>query len=125
MKKVLRVLGIALITLAFGGLSFAADTSMGTTEKKTETKTTTKAKSTTVTGEVTSVDAKAGTLTVKGKDKDINLNAMSRAKAALGKIKVGDTVKVTYTEKDGQMNASSVSAVTKAKASDSMEKKTK
>ena len=112
MQKALRLLVLALVTVAFAGAGFAADKSMEKTEKaSSDTKSTTKAKSVTTTGEVTSVDAKAGTLTVKGKDKDINLNATSRAKAALGHIKAGDTVKVTYTEKDGQLNASSVSLV--------------
>ena len=46
-----------------------------------------------VTGEVTSVDAKAGTFTVKAKDKEINLVADSKTtKAALEKLKVGDMV---------------------------------
>src|ERR1043166_7018900 len=121
MKKALRLLVLAFVTVAFAGASFAADTSMEKTEKaKSDTKST-KSKPVTTTGEVTAVDAKAGTLMVKGKDKDISLNATSRAKAALGHIKAGDTVKVTYTEKDGQMNASSVSVVKdrpKAKSSD-------
>src|SRR5437660_5542542 len=131
MKKVLRVLIVALITVAFGGVSFAADKStdkstdksMEKTDKKTPVKSE-KPKPTNTTGEVTSVDAKAGTLTVKGKDKEINLNAISRAKAALGKIKVGDMVKVTYTEQDGKMNASSVSVVkgTAKKSDTAMEK---
>jgi Cu/Ag efflux protein CusF len=124
MKKVLRVLGVALITLAFGGLSFAASSSIGTAGdpsqtpeaaakregvKKEGSSTSPKPKSTTTTGEVTAVDSKAGMLTVKTKDKDLNLNASSKAKSALGKVKVGDMVKVTYTEQDGKMTASSVS----------------
>ena len=84
-------------------------------EKKTEMKSET-AKTTRITGEVTSVDSKAGTLTVKTKDKDLNLNASSKAKSALGKVKVGDMVKVTYAEKDGKMLASSIAGA-KAKKS--------
>ena len=69
-----------------------------------------------VTGEVTSVDAKAGTFTVKAKDKEINLVADSKStKAALEKLKVGDMARVSYTEKDGKMIASSVRA-SKSKA---------
>ena len=124
MKKVLRLLVLAFVTVAFAGAGFAADKAADKSmDKSSETKSTTKSKSVTTTGEVTAIDAKAGTLTVKGKDKDMNLNATSRAKAALGHIKAGDTVKVTYTEKDGQLNASSVSLVKdrpkSTKASDS------
>ena len=69
-----------------------------------------------VTGEVTSVDAKAGTFTVKAKDKEINLVADSKTtKAALEKLKVGDMVRVSYSEKDGKMIASSVKAESKAR----------
>lgn len=105
MKNMLKVLVVALTALAFGGASFAADTA---------TKTTTKSEKPTAmsaTGAVTAMDAKAGTLTVKANDKDLDLTASSKAKKALGKVKVGDTVKVSYTEKDGKMNASSVSVV--------------
>ena len=84
-------------------------------EKKTEMKSET-AKTTRITGEVTSVDSKAGTLTVKTKDKEANLIADSNAKGALGKVKVGDMVKVTYAEKDGKMLASSIAGA-KAKKS--------
>ena len=87
MKNTIKVLIVALATLAFSGLSFAQ----------------TKAKPTPITGEVTSVDATAGTLTVKAKDNDINLTADSKAaKSALGKVKVGDMVRASYTEKDGK-----------------------
>ena len=123
MKNMLKVLVIALTALAFSGVSFAADTAT-----KSDTKAE-KPKATSTTGAVTAVDAKAGTLTVKTADKSLDLTATSKAKSALGKVKVGDTVKVSYTEKDGKMNASSLSVVkppstaaTKA-AGDMMEKK--
>lgn len=117
MKRMIRVLVIGLTTMVFSGVSFAqakpATPAAPTMEKKAETK----AKTIRVTGEVTSVDAKAGTLAIKAKDKDINLTAESKsAKAALGKLKVGEMVGVSYTEKDGKMIASSVKAETKSKA---------
>lgn len=117
MKRMIRVLVIGLTTLAFSGLSFAqakpATPAGPTVEKKAETK----AKISRVSGEVTAVDAKAGTLAIKAKDKDVNLTAESKsAKSALGKIKVGDMVRVSYTEKDGKMIASSVKAEAKSKA---------
>ena len=136
MKNALRVLIVALTTLAFSSIGFAqekkttpatpATPAAPATEKKTEKSE--KPKTSRVTGEVTSVDAKAGMLNVKAKDKDLKLTAeSSSAKGALEKVKVGDMVKVSYTEKDGKMVASSIDK-TKAKAeekkSDTMEKKT-
>jgi ribosomal protein S1 len=128
MKNVLRVLVVALISVAFSGISFAqakpatpatpATPPAPAMEKKTEMKSE-KAKTTRITGEVTSVDSKAGTLTVKTKDKETNLIADSNAKGALEKVKVGDMVKATYTEKDGKMLASSIAGVkSKAKKSE-------
>ena len=105
MKNMLKVLVIALTALAFSGGSFAADTAPKTTTKSE------KPAAMSATGAVTAMDAKAGTLTVKTKDKDLDLTASSKAKKALGKVKVGDNVKVSYTEKDGKMNASSISVV--------------
>ena len=105
MKNMLKVLVIALTALAFSGVSFAADT---VTKSQTKAE---KPKAMSATGAVTAVDAKAGTLSVKTKDKDLDLTATSKAKGALGKVKVGDMVKVSYTEKDGKMNASSITMV--------------
>ena len=123
MKSMLKVLVIALTALAFSGVGFAADTAT-----KSDTKAE-KPKAMSASGAVTAVDAKAGTLTVKTADKSLDLTATSKAKGALGKVKVGDMVKVSYTDKDGKMNASSISVVkspstaaTKA-AGDMMEKK--
>jgi type IV secretory pathway VirB6-like protein len=99
-KNMLKVLVIALTALAFSGVSFAADTA-----------TKSKPKAMSVTGAVTAVDAKAGTVSVKTKDKDLDLTATSKGKGALGKVKVGDMVKVSYAEKDGKMNASSITMV--------------
>ncbi|HYY25696.1 MAG TPA: hypothetical protein VE689_09410, partial [Candidatus Udaeobacter sp.] len=74
MKNALRILIVALTVVAFGGVSFAqekkaspatpATPASPSTEKKTEMKSE-KAKTGRITGEVTSVDAKAGMLTVK------------------------------------------------------------
>jgi uncharacterized protein YbbC (DUF1343 family) len=104
-KSILKVLVIALTALAFSGVSFAADTA---TKPQTKAE---KPKAMSTTGAVTAVDAKAGTLSVKTKDKDLDLTATSKAKGALGKVKVGDMVKVSYTEKDGKMSASSITMV--------------
>jgi len=122
----IKVLVIALTSLAFNGVSFAqakpatpatpATPSAPAMENKTEMKSE-KAKTNRITGEVTSLDAKAGTFAVKTKDKEINLTADSKStKGALEKLKMGDMVRVSYTEKDGKMIANSVKAESKTTA---------
>ena len=122
MKNTLQMFVLALTTVAFAGLGMAADKSME--KAPAEAAKAEKAKTTSATGEVKSVDAKAGMLTVKVKDKDVNLTAESKsAKSALEKVKVGDMVKVSYTEKDGKMTATSIAAVkAEKKAEPAMEK---
>ena len=71
-------------------------------EKKAE-----KPKTMSATGEVASVDAKMGMLSVKVKDKAMSFTAETKA---LEKVKAGDRVTVSYTEKEGKMMASSVKA---------------
>jgi uncharacterized iron-regulated membrane protein len=135
MKNMIKVLVVALTTLSFSALGFAQTkpatpatpaTPAAPAEKKTETKSE-KAKTHRVTGELTSVDAKAGTFAVKGNDKEVKLAADSKsAKDALEKVKVGDMVRVSYTEKDGKMIATSVKAGSKTateKKGDVTEKK--
>jgi Cu/Ag efflux protein CusF len=120
-KNTLRAIVIGMTTLAFAGVSFAqakpatpATPSAPAAEKKSEMKSE-KAKTTRITGEVTSVDPKTGMLTVKTKDKEVNLTADSKAKGELEKVKPGDMVRVSATEKDGKMIATSV-APTKSAA---------
>jgi hypothetical protein len=132
-KNMIKILVVALTTLSFSALGFAqakpatpATPAAPSTEKKTEMKSE-KAKTNRITGEVTSLDAKAGEFAVKEKDKEVKLTAESKsAKSALEKLKVGDMVKVSYTEKDGKMIASSVKAepkTTAAKPEKATEKK--
>ena len=122
MKNILKVVVIALTNLSLNGVSFAqakpatpAPPAAPATEKKTEMKSE-KAQATVLTGRVTSVDAKAGKLTLKAEDKEINLTTDSKStKAALEKLKVGDTAKVF--EKGGKVIAASpVKAESKTKA---------
>jgi len=121
-KSMIEVAVIALTSLAFNAASFAqakpatpATPTAPTMEKKTEMKSE-KAQATVLKGRVTSVDAKTGKLTVKTKDKEVNLTTDSKStKAALEKLKVGDTAKVF--EKDGKVIAASpVKAESKTKA---------
>jgi Cu/Ag efflux protein CusF len=120
-KNMIKVLVIALTSLAFSSVSFAqakpATPATPTTPAAPAMEKSEKAKTNRLTGEITSVDVKAGTFTVKGKDKEINLVTDSKStKAEVEKLKVGDTVRVSYTEKDGKMIASSVRAESKSKA---------
>jgi Cu/Ag efflux protein CusF len=121
-KTMITLLLIALTSLAFNGLSFAqakpatpATPASPATEKKPEMKSQ-QEQATVLTGKVTSVDAKAGKLTVKTKDKEVNLTTDSKStKAALEKLKIGDTAKVF--EKGGKVIAASpVKAESKDKA---------
>jgi Cu/Ag efflux protein CusF len=119
-KNMIRVLVIALTSLAFSGVSFAqakpATPATPATPAAPAMEKSEKAKTNSVTGEVTSVDVKAGTFTVKGKDKEINLVADSKStKAEVERLKVGDTVRVSYTEKDGKIIARSVRTESKSK----------
>ncbi len=121
MKNMIKILVIALTSLAFSGVSFAqakpATPATPATPAAPAMEKSEKAKNNRLTGEITSVDVKAGTFTVKGKDKEINLVADSKStKAEMEKLKVGDTVRVSYTEKDGKMIASSVRSESKSKA---------
>jgi Cu/Ag efflux protein CusF len=100
-KNIIKVLVIASASLTFNGLSFAqakpptpATPAPPATEKKPEMKSQ-QEQATVLTGKVTSVDAKAGKLTVKTKDKEVNLTTDSKTtRAALEKLKLGDTAKV-------------------------------
>jgi hypothetical protein len=121
-KNILNLVVVAFTALIFGGVAIAQDRKAEKMEKSAADKPmtdqksekSTKAKSGTATGEVTSVDPKSGQLTVKAKDKDLNLMAESKsAKSALDKVNIGDTVRVTYTDKDGKMVVSSVKAESK------------
>jgi hypothetical protein len=122
MKNVSKVLILLSTSLAFNSLSFPqtkpatpATSAPPTTEKKTEMKSE-RAQATVLTGKVTSVDAMAGKLTVKTKDKEVNLTTDSKTtKAALEKLKVGDTAKIF--ERGGEVIAASpVKAESKTKA---------
>ena len=118
MKSVLRLFLVPLVALAFAGVSFAQATpatpATPASPAKKEVKKVEKPKATRITGEIVSLDAKAGTLTVKVNGKEMSFTAETKgAKSALGKVKVGEQVRVSYTEKGGKLIAHSV---TQAKA---------
>lgn len=123
MKSMLRILLVPFVTLAFAGFVAAQGTSSGTAPSKSSTtSSTTKSSDTTKSskstaaktqrarGELTAADTKAGSAKVKTKDKELSLNAESQeAKDSLAKMKVGDSVRVAYTESDGKLMLKSIS----------------
>lgn len=146
-KKVLSLVVALLFVLSVAGLSIAADEKKAApaeakkeaapakAEAKKEAAPAAKAeakkapaKVQQVTGEVTAVDAKANTLTVKGAKGDVALTAdkatvkIGKDKKSLADVKVGDKVTVKFSEADGKNVAKSV-AVAAAKAEKKAEKK--
>ncbi|GAB4405756.1 MAG: hypothetical protein OHK0032_00390 [Thermodesulfovibrionales bacterium] len=124
MKKAIAIIVSLIFVLSVAGLSFAAEekkpaTPAKTEEKKAEKKAPAKVKQ--VTGEVTAVDAKGNTLTVKGKKAEVSLTTDEKTTVKIGKEKktladvmVGDKATVKYAEVDGKNVAKSI-AVTPAK----------
>ncbi len=103
MKKVLTVIFSLLFVLSLAGFGFAA--------KKAPVKVKT------ITGEVTAVDAAAGTLTVKSAKQEVSLSTNDKTSITVGKekktladIQSGAKVKVKYTEADGKNVAESIAA---------------
>jgi ribosomal protein S1 len=142
MKKTIAIIVAVLFVFALTSISFAAEkkAAPAPVEKKEaapvkaeEKKAPEKVMS--VTGDVVAVDAKAMTLTVKGKKGDVALSTndkttvkMGKEKKALADVKVGDKVKVKYTEVDGKNIAKSIAikpAVTAAPAEKKAEPVTK
>lgn len=123
MKKAIAIIVAVLFVFALTSISFAAEKEAAPV-KAEEKKAPEKVMS--VTGDVVAVDAKAMTLTVKGKKGDVALSTndkttvkMGKEKKALADVKVGDKVKVKYTEVDGKNIAKSIAikpAVTAAPA---------
>jgi len=112
MKKTIAIIVAVLFVFALTSISFAAEKEAAPV-KAEEKKAPEKVMS--VTGDVVAVDAKAMTLTVKGKKGDVALSTndkttvkMGKEKKALADVKVGDKVKVKYTEVDGKNIAKSV-----------------
>ena len=61
-------------------------------------------------GEVTSVDAKSGKLSLKTSTEELNLDVQgSAAKTTLSDIKVGDRINVSYQDNGGMLVANSIS----------------
>jgi Cu/Ag efflux protein CusF len=119
MKKALAIIVSLLFVLSVAGFCFAAEKAVGkkgtavAMEEKSVEKAPVKIKY--VTGEVTAVDAAAGTLTVKSKKQEVSLSTESKTVIRMGKekktladITSGEKVKVRYTEVDGKNMAKSI-----------------
>ena len=115
MKKAIAIIVSVLFVLSVAGLSFAADKAApaAAPAEKAEKKAPAKVKQ--VTGEVAAVDAKANTLTVKGKKGDVMVNTDDKTSVKVGKekksladVKMGDKVTVKYAEMDGKNVAKSI-----------------
>jgi ribosomal protein S1 len=122
MKKTIAIIVAVLFVFALTSISIAAEKKAAPAPMEKKEAAPVKAeekkapeKVMSVTGDVVAVDAKAMTLTVKGKKGDVALSTndkttvkMGKEKKALADVKVGDKVKVKYTEVDGKNIAKSV-----------------
>ena len=116
MRDMTKLWLVLVALFAFVGTGFAQGTTPAptkpaapakTTEKKEVKETAAKVQRGRV--EVVSLDAKAGTLKGKGPTKDATFIAESKeTKDALTKVKVGDQVRISFSEKDGKLLLHSV-----------------
>ena len=87
-------------------------------EKKAKTTSTTKtAKPQRLKGEITALDVKAGTVSVKGASGEKSFVTQDAAKDTLEILKIGEEVKVTYSEKDQRLVATSLRRIKPKSAS--------
>jgi len=106
-------------------LANSTETGVAADKKPADKKanTTSAAKPQRLKGEVTALDVKAGTVSVKGASGEKSFVTQDAAKDSLEILKIGEQVKVTYSEKDKRLVATSLrrmkpksaSAETKAK----------
>lgn len=107
MKKILALMAALMMVVAFGGLTFAEEGKKAEEPAKATKKAAEKVKQ--LTGEVTAVDTKANTVTVKGKKGESTCEVTADTKITAGKeaktladVKVGDKVTCKHVEKDGK-----------------------
>ncbi len=100
MRKATAIVVSVLFVLSLAVLSFAAEQKAA--EKKAP------AKVNQISGEVSAVDAKAKTFTVKGPKGEVALSLEEKSNVKLADIKTGDKVTVKYKEMDGKNVAISV-----------------
>lgn len=128
MREIMKLLLAPVIIFAFVGTSLAQGTTPAPAKPAAPAKTTEKkevVKILRARGELTAADAKAGTLKLKLKDKELSFTAESKeSKEGLVKVKVGDNVRVTYTEKEGKLTLRSVGKVRTRSDAKSTQQKT-
>ena len=94
--------------------SAAPESGKNTADKKPankKAKTTGAAKPQRLKGEITALDVKAGTVSVKGASGEKSFVTQDAAKDTLEILKIGEEVKVTYSEKDEKLVATSLRRV--------------
>ena len=117
MTRIHKLLAVPLFVILLAGLSFSAETpSTKNTTKEGAKKAPAQKKSTTAKkpkvqkfiGNVSAVDTKTGSVSVKGTAGEKKFMTQDAAKDALERLAVGDRVRVQYTEQDGKLTTSSV-----------------
>lgn len=129
MKKIFALMIALMMVVAFGGSTFAEEAKKAAEPAKTvEPAKEVKKAPKQLTGEVTAVDAKANTVTVKGKKGESTCEVTADTKITAGKeaktladVKVGDKVECKHVEKDGK----SVCKSLKIKTAEKKEEKKK
>jgi hypothetical protein len=112
MKKAIAIVLSLMFIFALTSVTFAA-------EKKAAHKQ--------ITGEVTAVDAKANTVTVKSKKAEVTVSIDDKTKftpkgKTIADVKDGEKVMVKYTEADGK-NTAKIVKIKESKKAEKMEKK--
>jgi hypothetical protein len=105
----LLVAPLMVLSLAVAGFAGTQSATTGSQTTATEKKMEPMEKAMTFTGKVTAVNEADKTIVVKGKEAEKTFDVSSVTIG--GAVKPGQTVHVTYTEKEGKMIASSVSGM--------------
>jgi hypothetical protein len=122
---VLLVFGVS--SVGFGADSAPAKNSTSSSETKPKAdkgKKTTASKPQKLKGEITVLDTKTGTLTVKGPTDSKSFVTQDAAKDSVERMTVGEQVRVVYSEKEGKLLATSVKRM-KIKSSSTKESQKK
>ena len=136
MKKIFALMVAMMLVVAFSGATFAEEKAVEAPKAAEAAKTAEPAKAAEpakkakkasekvkkVTGEVTAVDAKANTVTVKGKKGDVTVEVTADTKITSGKetktladVMAGEKATAKYVEKDGKNTARSIDVKAAAK----------
>lgn len=135
MKKAVAIIVSVLFVFALTSVSFATEKAASAPAEKKAAPVTMEekkapAKIKQVTGPVTAIDAKAKTITIKGRKGDVTVSTDDKTKVMIGKdaktvgdVKTGDKVTAKYSEVDGKNVAKSI-AIKPAVTAVPAEKKT-